>query len=365
MGIKVLVTGRLVSNSISSLVLPLAALQEVDSMTFVADKPGPPMPKLTYRCPSHISQRVLGRALAKLLVMAEIAVTQKPDLVIGFNLFPHGINACITARLARTRFIISIIGSKTSIEGGGYKSSNRYLSYGGIKKPWLEAVFVELLRRADLVTVMGRNTQRYLESKGINRVAVLPVCVDLNHFYPGMHERDIDAISVSSLIPRKRVDLFVRSFALAAKKDRRTGIVLGEGPLRDEIEQLARRLGVADNVRFLGFRENLEDYVRNSKCLVMPSEAEGLSLSMLFAMACGTVPIVRDVGDLTDAAHNGVTAFVVSEPTVQCIADALVELWSNEELRSGLSRSAVEYIRDNYSLQESTRRWKRIIQDRL
>lgn len=358
--ISILMTGRLVSNSMSTLVLPIASSDEVQQITFVSDVPGPSLPKVTYRCPPKWLQKIIGRFLAKSILLIILGLKTRPDLVHAFNVFPHGINAFLTARLCKAKSCISVIGGKEAIKDGGYQGDNWILRFGGFKKPWLENLFLAMLRKTDIVTVMGKNNKKFLEDRKVPFVKVLPLFIDSERFAPREDiERSVDLISASSLIPRKRIDIFLNAIAQTNNKNIK-GLILGGGSLEDSLKEQAKKLGIAERITFLGFSENFEYELQRSKVFFMGSNTEGLSVAMLMAMACGSVPLVRDVGDLIQAAHHNENAIVLDSEDSEDFARAIDKLFADENNWCQLSQSATAYVEAHYTLQTSKSEWSQI-----
>lgn len=354
--ISILMTGRLVANSMNALVLPIAKSGEVSEIRFVSDVPGPPMPNVVYECPPKWLQKTLGRFISKFILLLILGLQKKPDLIYAFNMFPHGISAFFLSVVLRTKCCISVIGGKEAIIDGGYQGDNWVLRLGGIRKPWLEKLFLSILRRTDIVTVMGGNTHAYLTSKRVPYVVVLPLFIDSERFHPADEARDIDVISASSLIPRKRIDLLLKA-AEKVELDDLTVHILGTGDLEGELKDLSRSLKIENNIHFIGFSEDFEHDLQRSKLFFMASNTEGLSIAMLMAMACGTVPLVRDVGDLSQAAHHSENALVLPTDSSDAFAKAIEFVLGNEERWRMLSQNGIEYIQEHYSISQSCHEW--------
>lgn len=97
-------------------------------------------------------------------------------------------------------------------------------------------------------------------------------------------------LTAARMMPQKRLDVLLRAFARTSTVDARLTI-LGDGPLRHSLEQLARSLGIADRLDMPGFVDNVMPWLRRSDLFVLSSDYEGLPAAVLEALACG-VPIV-------------------------------------------------------------------------
>jgi glycosyltransferase involved in cell wall biosynthesis len=148
-------------------------------------------------------------------------------------------------------------------------------------------------------------------------------------------------VSVGLLIPRKGHELVIEALSLLPKVQL---LICGEGPMRAELERRARRLLVADRVRFLGRieHEDLNRYYSAADILVLASYREGWPNVLLEAMACGTPVVATAVGAVPDFVNHPHAGRVVGERTVPAIAAAIRAVLasppSRHEVRTYASR---------------------------
>ncbi len=133
------------------------------------------------------------------------------------------------------------------------------------------------------------------------------------------------------------LDAFVR---IRAQRPVRL-VILGDGPLRGELEQRARGLGVADDVAFVGFDKNPFKYMARARILLHASEAEGLPGALIQAMACGT-PVVSTDCDFgpREVISSGRDGFLVKVGDAGALAARSLELLGDHDLAGRLSRQA-------------------------
>ncbi len=127
--------------------------------------------------------------------------------------------------------------------------------------------------------------------------------------------------------PVKRADLFLRAAALA--RDRCPGVrwqLIGDGQLRGELEAQARALGVADDVDFLGRRDDVAACLRGAAVGVNCSDSEGFSNAVLEYMLAGCAVVATDVGGNAELIRDGVDGRLVPVDDAGALADAVVEL---------------------------------------
>jgi glycosyltransferase involved in cell wall biosynthesis len=209
--------------------------------------------------------------------------------------------------------------------------------------------------------VTGTETKRYLEKHGVaaDRIHVMSQKIDPRRFRPVPDvRRDYDLILTAQLIPRKRVDLFLCIVAdLRLQHPHIRAAILGAGPLRSDLKQVADSLSIGDHVEFLGFHEDTERYYNRAKVFVLTSAEEGLSVAMMEAMSCGLPAVVPAVGDLADVVQNGVTGCLVEGSDRGAFVAALSDLLEHDELRRTLGDNARSAILHGYTVQDGARGW--------
>jgi len=164
-------------------------------------------------------------------------------------------------------------------------------------------------------------------------------------------------LSVGSLEPGKNRERLLQAFArLQARGLKHTLVVAGQRAWRYEGEApLARRLGLADSVRFLGHvpQADLPALYSAADLFVFPSLYEGFGLPALEAMACGTPVVASNVSALPEVV--GDAALQVSPLDVEALADAIERLLRDDRLRADLRERGLERARQ-FSWEKAARR---------
>jgi len=153
-----------------------------------------------------------------------------------------------------------------------------------------------------------------------------------------------------------------------ATRDRGVDAVLcmvGDGPDRDRLEQLARDLGVARECFFAGYQSEIAGYYRLFDAFVLPSVNEGTPVSAIEALAGGRPVVATRVGGVPDVVRDGVDGFLVEPGDVDAMADRLAALAGDPELRARMGAAGRERVIERYSVERLLDDTDRLYRDLL
>ena len=340
---EVLLTGTFYAdNWVRSHVLPLAASRACARVRVVSSTPLLPMPKVEVVLPPRWLVRGLGTVPARLLTFAWTALFTRPHVVGGFHLLLNGLLAALLARLSGARALYFCVGGPTEVLDGGLWAENRLFGRIGQADPWIERRLLEAIGDFDAVVTMGSGAVSFLRERGLAvRCEVISGGVDPARFNGHAGPTDLDLVLVARLVPIKAVDLFLRAVSGVARRlpSVRAAIV-GEGPLRPSLEQLARELGLAERVQFAGQQADVAGWLRRARLFVLTSESEGLPLSVMEAMSCALPVVAPRVGELPELVEDGVNGFLVRERSPEAFAEKILALLSEPERRAAFAAAA-------------------------
>jgi glycosyltransferase involved in cell wall biosynthesis len=117
-------------------------------------------------------------------------------------------------------------------------------------------------------------------------------------------------------------------------------VLVGDGPLRGELEAQAQSLGIADRVLFLGFRKDAPKVLAALDVLAMPSVFEGLPLVLLEACAAGCPAVAHAVDGIPEVIEDEVSGFLVPRGNVELLANRIAQVLRDEQLASNMSQAA-------------------------
>jgi glycosyltransferase involved in cell wall biosynthesis len=187
----------------------------------------------------------------------------------------------------------------------------------------------------DRFVCISADSARYAVAQGVSsrRVVVLPNGIDLERFAHGGPAADGAAVLVARLAPEKDVGTLLEAAALAARRhgDFRL-LIAGDGPCRAELESQCARLDLQKIVKFLGVIRDVPALLPQGRLFVLSSVTEGISLTLLEAMARGLPVVATAVGGNPEVVAANETGLLVPPRDPPALAEALSALWTRPDL---------------------------------
>jgi glycosyltransferase involved in cell wall biosynthesis len=278
------------------------------------------------------------------------------DLIHIHKLSYPAFPGVIAGRLFRKKTLVKIANS------GKYSDIRRmrenYLLFGQNK-------MLASTLRADRIIAVNQQIIEELQEAGVppKRIVFIPNGVELNPSRRKTHYELNDPVTVvfaGRLHPQKALDVLLRAFqqviAERPSLDWRLSII-GDGPLRLELEKLSNQLGIASNIRFWGPIYNVSDHLAKADIFVLPSWAEGMSNAMLEAMAIGLPCVASSISANKDLIKHGEQGFLVAPGDPNDLANAIIRLVGDEKLRWKLGTSSFQAIEAKYNIDTVARQY--------
>ena len=166
---------------------------------------------------------------------------------------------------------------------------------------------------------------------------------------------------VAHLSKEKGHSILVKAVSLLLQSYPRLVLsVVGEGPLRTELERLAKTLGASRNVFFLGFREDADSVMKSFDIFCLPSLSEGLSSAILVAMSHRLPVVATAVGGIPELVIDRETGLLVSPRDPERLAGALQELLDSPDLRKRMGESGRRRVEAHFTLEKKIRNFERL-----
>lgn len=166
--------------------------------------------------------------------------------------------------------------------------------------------------------------------------------------------------AVCVLRPEKGLPTLIEAFARLDPRQASCLRIVGDGPVRGELEALSARLGVGERVRLEPATNQVAERLREIDIFVLPSLSEGLSNSLMEAMACGCAPVASRAGGNPELVTHEQTGLLFEPSDASGLAAQLGRLAADPALRARVATAASERIRTQFSIQAAARQMSEI-----
>ena len=204
-------------------------------------------------------------------------------------------------------------------------------------------MFRRASRLVDRFVCVSDDTRLVAESLGVDRgkTSVVLNGVNTSRFRRPPEEADQELIDrplvcVSRLSPEKGVSTLLKAVSIAVDEAPTLSVeIAGDGPCREALEREAHQLRIDDRVTFLGRVRDVPSLLRRAKLFVLPSDSEGVSLTLLEAMSTGVPVVATRVGGTPEVLAGEDAGLLVPPQDPQAMASAIALLWRDrlERLR--------------------------------
>jgi L-malate glycosyltransferase len=199
-----------------------------------------------------------------------------------------------------------------------------------------------LLRKVDYVISVSENCRRDIirikPSLGIKSKTITIGTYTFEHVpaFP-RNETGPVVINIGSFVPEKNHAFLIRVFKQCHDLNKNARLwLIGDGPLRTELQELTDRLGLSEAVNFFGYRQDAVSILKSADIMVLPSSIEGLPGVILEAFACGVPVIASATGGIPEVVMDGTTGICIKSSSIDEFARGIDRL-----LQPGFRRKVV------------------------
>ena len=185
----------------------------------------------------------------------------------------------------------------------------------------------------------------YIPGVGIDVAKLQNVSVDVKEKRKelGIPEDAFLVLSVGEVNDNKNHETVIRAFAKAVIPNS-FYLICGKGAKTEELKELCKKLGVEEQVKFLGFRSDAKQICNCADVFAFPSKREGLGLSALEAMAAGRPLLTSNVHGINDYSINGMSGYNCAPLDVEGFAKAMRKLYEMPKEREQMGRRNKEQV---------------------
>ncbi len=318
-------------------------------------RPGPRGPAFErVSVPSYPLFREPQYLLAMANTIVRVAETHRLDIIHAHYAVPHATAGYLADRILASaasemppRTVTTLHGTDITLVGSD---------------PSYARVVAFSIEQSDCVTTVSRSLEADTIARlGITHdIRVIPNFLDCAVYSrqsaPGARQRltgaragDAVVVHMSNFRPVKRVELVLEAFARIRQAAPARLVLIGDGPVRPDIERMASERGLSGDMVFAGEQPDPVPWLSAADVFLLPSEQESFGLAALEAMACGTPVVASDAGGLPEIIEDGVTGFLCPAANpVETMAEHALMLIRDHERHAEMSRAATEIVRRDY-----------------
>jgi glycosyltransferase involved in cell wall biosynthesis len=252
-------------------------------------------------------------------------------------------------------------------------------SFKGV--PVIPSLIKFTLKHSTLCTVNSQATRnRVLKFTKNSSVTVVPMGVELKQFHPDNYNEEIKAsqgeenlllLGVGRLAEKKGFKYLIEAMPLILQEMPATKLVIiGFGPQKTLLENQIQQLHLESSVSLIGGKtgKELQDWFATADIFIGPSiitadgDTEGQGVVFLEAMASGTAVVASDVGGIKDVVRDKISGLLVPEKKPHAIAERVLTLAKDKQLKEQLIQNALELVRSDYSWEQSSQKFLALYQ---
>ena len=259
-------------------------------------------------------------------------------------------------KLLRKKVIAKVLASGLGTEAGSLRG--KYLFVGNL--------LAYVLRKTDAFVAISQEIADGLKNDGVETKKIIKISnfVDTEKFYPVKSEvkhRIKAALALDEsivinftgrIVERKGLDFLINAFAQTKELlSSSILIIVGAGTDESKMKNLVSKLGIDNNIRFLGHASEIVRFYKASDIFVLPSFAEGMPNSLLEAMACGLPIIASKIGGVVDVVQDERSGILFESGDMSGLSSAMVRLAKDDALRQRLGAEARKRILEDFSVE--------------
>lgn len=242
---------------------------------------------------------------------------------------------------------------------------------GGDIKKWegnpVGKIFIGLAKKATVIIALSDHIISELRDAGFppTKIRRIGNGVDLSVYRRAEKKEEIckklglglkgkNIIYTGRLSPEKGLDFLMRTFSRLDKTIPLKLLIVGEGGEENRLKDLAEQLGIADSVVFVNSGYDVNEYLQVSDLFILPSRHEGLSNSLLEAMACELPVISTRVGGSIDIIEDGVNGLLVDVDNEEQLIYAVSSVLNDASVAVRLGENARKMVVERYNLDRIT-----------
>ncbi len=347
---RISIFGALQDSKFNSKIEPLIALDTV-SRVYLFRRINCLPDKYQFKIKYSVFHRKLPKKLFFIYSFFRIlllCLNKKTNCLVSVYFYPYGLITSIIQKISGVPSIHFLTGTDMRKILGSKK---------GLK----------MLKSGMKIIVRGEHSKTALRNAGIPEKKIL---ILNNHYVFREQENNsakkiYDIIFIGYLRPLKRLDILIEVVSKLQKRNSKLKcIIIGDGPLRRDLEQEVLNRGLTNNIHFMGYQSDIYEYLNSSKMLLLTSESEGLPMVIIEAMSCGLPVVVPAINDIPDVVFHDINGYLVSQLNVSDFSKYVSLILENSEIYNQLSINARNFTKEfckKSTLEYLKQEWARIL----
>jgi len=236
--------------------------------------------------------------------------------------------------------------------------------------------FSKVFNQVSLVTTPTETGARLIRPRLKVKAIAISSGISLTGFNPFGDTREIKEryslpdksilLYAGRLDPEKHIEEILQAVAIAEKKIDFCFVVVGKGTSKILLEKLTNQLGITDKVIFTGFvsDEDLPYFYKLSRCFIIASIAELLSLTTLQAMASGLPVISVNAGALPELVKDKMNGYLYKEGDIPAIVQFIEDIIIHDDVYTKMSEKSLEYVQQ-HDINKTLESFEKLYQDQV
>lgn len=213
------------------------------------------------------------------------------------------------------------------------------------------------LKKCDMILSTSKAMAKEASLYTNKKMYITPFGVDIDKFSPSEEKSEKDFITIGTIKTLEDIygiDILIKAFEIVNKKINKNIIlkIAGKGSKEEYLRELCVKLNISDKVEFLGYinQERVVDEFRNFDIAIFPSLFESFGVAAVEAQACGVPVIVSNIDGLMEASSPNKSSLVFNKGDYEDLANKIMYLIENNNLRRDMGKNAREYVLENYNI---------------
>lgn len=295
---------------------------------------------------SYNTNNKIIKAIRRYKMLKNFLKNEKPDIVISF-MIDINILTLLSGRSMRNKIIVS--------ERADPQSKERNIIHRHLEK--------KLYPKCKKVVLQTNDVKKYYTKNKVYNTVVIPNPISGEIPKPNYGKRNQTIVSAGRMTSQKNFKLLIDGFSRIAERYSNYNLVIyGQGPLLNRLKEQASEYGLDKRIIFPGFVRDVDNKINEASIYVSTSNYEGISNSMMEALAMGVPTICTDcpVGGAAMMIENNVNGILIPMNDVDALYNAMTKILDNKDFSDKISKEAIK-IKDKYSVEKIVKEWEKLL----